>query len=362
MKNDRRWTLSVLTATALLLLLTAFINYKIDPYGLYHFSGESYNYRKSINRDPYQFKTYHSKRLQPQAIVLGTSRAMRLDPAFIQSLTGEVTYNLGLPAATPYSSYQYLKYMLKVNPQLNTVYLGLDFEVFDDQLADHVNYVEKRLTSPFYITDYFSTLLSEPALKESWKIWYDNHNHTTTYSETRYLQDGSFDENYVYPANINEGTLNILPTTLELSSNSLDVLKRITQLCEQNHLQLYLYISPVHAIVLETYWQNSLWPQYEEWKRQLVNIAPIWDFTGYHNISTSSLQTGENYNDLSHFSKKIGNLILERMLNLHDEQVPSYFGVLLTTDNVEEHLKELRQNRERWPEKNKKMADLLASY
>ncbi|WP_150131533.1 hypothetical protein [Paenibacillus sp. BIHB 4019] len=287
---------------------------------------------------------------------------MRLDPAFIQSLTGERTYNLGLPAATSYTSYQYLNFMLKVDPQLNTVYFGLDFEVFDPQLANHANYIEERLTSPFYLKDYFSTLLTEPALKESWKIWSDNHNNTSTYTETRYLMDGSFDEEYVYPEHINEGTLKILPATLELTANSLNDLKRIVELCEQNQLQLFLYISPVHAIVLETYWQNGLWPQYEEWKRQLVQIAPIWDFSGYHHISASSLQTGENYNDLSHYSKKIGNLMLERMLNLHDDQVPSYFGVLLAPDNVEEHLTKLRQDRLRWPEKDKNMAELVVSY
>lgn len=362
MKSYKKWTILTLSLTAFTLFSVAVINYVVDPYGIYHFSGHSYNYNKIIDSDPYRSKAFQVKKYQPEAIVLGTSRAMRLNPPFIESLTGEPAYNVGLSAATPYIEFKYLEYAIKVDKNLKTVYLGLDFEVFQNDYPTHANYDEQRLTSFFYIQDLFATLLSENALKDSRKVLLDNINNTANYTEHRYLGDGSFDETLVYPPNTNESTLGIMPTTFQLSSSSMLYIEKIKELCEQNGLKLYIYISPVHAIILETYWQNNLWDQFEDWKRQLVDIAPVWDFSGYHEISMSSLKHSESYNDLSHFSKKIGELILCRMLNKEADRVPAYFGVYITPDNIEEHLDKLRKNREQWSERDKNMLEVVAVY
>ncbi|WP_419875837.1 hypothetical protein [Candidatus Pristimantibacillus sp. PTI5] len=362
MTTYKKWTLYTLSAAAFILIIIAVANYVIDPYGFYHYAGKSYNYQKSTERDPYQFKTYQGKRYQPETLVMGTSRAMRLDPPFIESLTGESTYNLGLPAATSYINFKYLEYMLKVDKSLKTVFLGLDFEIFNEQYVNQANFDEKRLKSIFYLQDYFATLLSEKTMKDSRKVLLENLNKTTVFTESRYLGDGSFDETLVYPPDINQNTLHAIPTDFQLTQDSMLYIEKIKELCEQNGIQLHLYISPVHAILLETFWQNSMWADFEDWKRQLVAIAPLWDFSGYHEISTSSLRQSENYNDLSHFSKKIGRLMLYRMLNKETDKVPPYFGVYLTPENIDEHLNRLRLNREQWGGKGKNMFDILGSY
>lgn len=362
MTTYKKWTLFTLSLTVFVLFIIAAVNYVIDPYGFYHFSGKRYNYQKSTTSDPYQFKAYQSKKYHPETIVLGTSRAMRLNPPEIKSLTDENAYNLGLPAATPYIDLKYLEYMIKVDKNLHTVFLGLDFEVFDKSYLNHASFDEKRLDSSFYTQDIFATLLSEKTLKDSRKVIIDNLNKTTTYTENRYLGDGSFDETLVYPPNINENTLQSYPATSQLSLDSMLYIKKIKDLCEQNNLKLYIYISPIHAILLETFWQNNLWNDFEEWKRQLVDITPIWDFSGYHDISMSSLHNKEYYNDLSHFSKETGNLMLYRMLHKEITKVPSYFGVYMTSENIEQHLNDLRLNREHWDEKNKNMFEVVSSY
>lgn len=56
-KKYRAWVLSVLFTTTIILNFIAGFNYCIDPYGVYHFTGKSYNYLKIKTRDPYQFKT-----------------------------------------------------------------------------------------------------------------------------------------------------------------------------------------------------------------------------------------------------------------------------------------------------------------
>lgn len=362
MKTYKTWTCLTLSLIIFVLGIIATANYIIDPYGMYHYSGKSFNYNKIIDSDPYLIKTFQSRKYQPEAIVLGTSRAMRLDPPIIKDLTGEDAYNLGLSAAAPYINYKYLEYAIKVNPNLKTVYLGLDFEVFDANHVNHANYDEERLESPFYMKDWFSTLLSENAIKDSYKVITDNLHQTSTFTEHRYLGDGSFDETLVYPPNTNQQTLHMIPTTLQLSSDHLQYINQIKELCDNNYLDLYMYISPVHAIILETYWQNDLWSTFEDWKRQLVEIAPVWDFSGYHDISMSSLQQSDNYNDLSHFSKKVGNLILYRMLQQQTDRVPAYFGVYLTPEHIEHHLEHLRANRNLWSDRDKNLLEVLDHY
>lgn len=362
MRNHKKWTIFTFSFATLLLLAIAAVNYVIDPYGIYHFSGKSYNYQKVKDSDPYLFKAYHIKKYQPEAVVLGTSRAMRLNPPLIESLTGEQTYNLGLSAATAYIDLEYLKYVVKVDNNLKSVFLGLDFEVFAEQYPTHANFNKNRLHSSFYTEDLFASLLSEKSLKDSRKVVMENLNKATTYTEHRYLGDGSFDETIIYPPNANQDTLQLMPTTYELSSDSMLYISQLKQLCDQNNLKLYIYISPVHAIVLETYWQNQLWSKFEDWKRQLVAISPVWDFSGYHQISMSSLKKEKNYNDLSHFSKKVGNLILYRMLDKNISEVPSYFGTYLTPENIEDHLKNLRLGRQGWSEHDKNMFEIVDFY
>ncbi|MNJ67597.1 hypothetical protein D3C77_637830 [compost metagenome] len=54
--------------------------------------------------------------------------------------------------------------------------------------------------------------------------------------------------------------------------------------------------------------------------------------------------------------------MLYRMLNKEIDNVPSYFGVYITSDNIEEHLNNLRVNREQWSERDKNMFEVVASY
>ncbi|RTE08146.1 hypothetical protein [Paenibacillus whitsoniae] len=359
MREYKIWVINTLSITVLILVVIAVFNFCVDPYGYYRFSTGMFNYQKSKFSDPYQFKAYQLKEDDPEAIVLGTSRAMRLNPPRIRALSGETAYNLGLSGSSPYIELKYLEYAIKVDKNLKTVYLGLDFEVFDKKYLNHASFDERRLRSSFYLQDMFLTLLSSTTMKESLHVLQDNIRRTTQYTENRYLPDGSFDETLNFPKDNNRSTLQMISTTFSLSTASMDDINKVREICDQNHLKLYVYISPVHAILLETFWQSNLWGEYENWKRKLVEIMPVWDFSGYHEISMSSLQNHENYNNLSHFSKKVGDFILFRMLNKETDKVPNYFGVLLTKDNIEHHLEELRIDRNQWPDRDKNMYEIM---
>jgi hypothetical protein len=74
--------------------------------------------------------------------------------------------------------------------------------------------------------------------------------------------------------------------------------------------------------------------------KQLAEISPFWDFTGYNSITTDD----RNYYEWSHYRVTVVKYILARVFNDPSVDVPDDFGVFVTQDNIEAHLEKLREN------------------
>ncbi|MGK7885837.1 MAG: hypothetical protein AB4057_14570 [Crocosphaera sp.] len=55
-----------------------------------------------------------------------------------------------------------------------------------------------------------------------------------------------------------------------------------------------------------------------------------------------------NYVNNCHYTPNIGDFVLNRVLSHDVEQVTEDFGVLMTPENIEEHLATIRSDREKW--------------
>ncbi|WP_375341281.1 MBOAT family O-acyltransferase [Okeania sp. SIO2C2] len=138
-------------------------------------------------------------------------------------------------------------------------------------------------------------------------------------------------------------------TTYQLSTQLLDEFKKVVDLCQQNKIKLISYISPAHATQWEIIKSSGQWSTFEEWKRKVVEISDVFDFYGYNSITTEPIHNNmENYTDNSHYTPKVGNLILNRLLSYKKEEVPEDFGILINSENIESHLIKIRQDREIW--------------
>ncbi len=84
-----------------------------------------------------------------------------------------------------------------------------------------------------------------------------------------------------------------------------------------------------------------------------MKIAPVWSFSGYNSITTEPISENlKNYIDPSHYRSEVGDLVLNRILEYNDEKVPDDFGVLLTPENIESHIEQVRSDREAWAKKH----------
>jgi hypothetical protein len=129
---------------------------------------------------------------------------------------------------------------------------------------------------------------------------------------------------------------------------------------QNNSIKLNIFIPPMHAIHLEKYYIEGSWNLLETWKREVVKIAPVWDFSGYNSITTEPIsESMKNYIDSSHYRKEVGDLVLNRILNYQIDTVPDDFGVLITPENIEQHLAKIRGDRAVWVKQNPDAVKLL---
>jgi hypothetical protein len=97
------------------------------------------------------------------------------------------------------------------------------------------------------------------------------------------------------------------------------------------------------------YWEcfhiNQIWDRVEELKIKLSAIHPIWDFSGYNSITMESLPLETKfYDDCSHYTPKIGNLLIGKILGKENLDC----GHLLTPANVRSVNEQIRTDREKW--------------
>ena len=97
-----------------------------------------------------------------------------------------------------------------------------------------------------------------------------------------------------------------------------------------------LFIHPIQASLQQIIKYSDLWPAFEAWKRDLVRIitdqnlnksqkVKFWDFSGYNSFtneeqtpSEALTRTMKSYYEALHYSKKLGELILDRIYDYKD--------------------------------------------
>lgn len=99
-------------------------------------------------------------------------------------------------------------------------------------------------------------------------------------------------------------------------------------------------IPPVSkAFILSAYVHHGYWNDYERWLRDLVAaFGEVWDF----NYINSITENPKHWINVDHMLRPTSSIMVKRMLGNTEEY--SDFGILVTADNLEEHLQFLHAN------------------
>lgn len=362
--SAKNFLLRVLCTSVVIATCIGLFNILIDPYGLFHsWTWAHINDRKpaAIPRERLM-KRYDVFRGDPAALILGDSTVDlgldARDPAWPDAT--RPVYNLGLYGTDIVGSYRYLKYIFGYR-NIRLVVVGLDFDQFLGRWIIPLDEKDQlRLGGPpeqLRQNDLLQGALSFDALADSLGTVVDSlralpyvfvagNSPTGDMLNERALigSQGMF-------RLWNRSTFNVSTRGTRFASRMSD-LRDLLELCHSNGTKAILIINPVHADLLEAYSLLGYGRQLEDLKRELVSLTTevggngtsdeieLWDFSGYNRFSTLELGDATRWFwNSSHYTRELGDLIVRRLFGNEDSE----FGVRLTQDTVEDHLKSIRE-------------------
>jgi len=379
-----------LLGLSVILLILALFSIVIDPYAAFltpRIEGVN-KYKLTALKYMRLVKPYHVNYLDYEVLVTGSSRAGRGVDCRYFLARGERCYNSALTGGGIYEAYRFLQ---QRPGQLEHAIVSLDFFVFLREEYASEAFVENRLwraadgtpnTSHIQqaLNDLFGLMFSRQTLVSSRSTWniqdapYINHRA----DGMLYLDDWggwSFD-----PSTLDASKRNLrvnrqvsrygnildtmvayydtytqdMATTGDNIRRQLEVYRNVLKLLYQHELQASLVLPPSHV----SYWMiirnQGLYPRFEQWKRNLVRIneevasgfsrapLPVFDFSGANTVAMSSppqknqpATFNEVFSDAMHFSRPVGDLMLDRALGACENSRGELFGYCITSDNID---------------------------
>ncbi|MDQ1328267.1 MAG: hypothetical protein QG641_1552 [Candidatus Poribacteria bacterium] len=356
MINYKKWLLYIIINILSLFFIITLIQLVTDPNGIWSIINvDGFNKYKNHVLSDRMTKLYCIKRCKPTNLMLGTSRIEALDPKYLEKYIQGQTYNLGLIGANAYEQYRYLQYVVS-NYDIKNVIWGIDFFSFNPEREPSLGFEEKRLENTYYFKDYFDSILSFTVLKNSFLTLRDNvlRRKIVSYDYTI----GSFID---LSPELRAKNISYIKKQIALSlksyasekhffnnlefknpssiSQNVKYMQEVFNICKSRNICLKVYICPIYSAHFDLIYKMGLGNTFEQWKRNIIQLADFYDFTG-HNSITDDLKY---YQDSSHILTEYAGLIFARIYNDKAVKVPSDFGILVTKTNIEKHLNDLRE-------------------
>jgi hypothetical protein len=399
--SPSRYCLTLGAAALAIAGAVAAFNYAVDPYLIFNAKRvDGFNALKpaAATRER-MMKAYQIARVDANTIVIGSSRAdMGIDPASkAWPAAAQPVYNMGLVGGDVAQGLRYLRHYVAMRPNhpFRTLVIGLDFEndlyVPDEAppSAKHtMDETEARLAvdgdgrpnparARRVLEDRAQALLSLDALLDSITTIHDNPSDTilSLQPDGRLLDNAMRDvvrtDGYAQIfEHTNRETVKLLGKPHRVLSESpsapirrLAAVRSLLDFAKQNGSDVILMIQPAHVSRLELLERMGYWDDFDRWKRELAGMAAqagasqrvvLWDFAGYApEVLEPAPPKGQGkmdwFWDQLHYKPDLGNRMIARMLDAAPVDAdPARFGVLLTPQNVEARLAEVRRERAAW--------------
>ena len=351
MDNYRKWFFMALGILAATVGLVGLVNYIVDPYGLlrkdfsWQFIDPNKNFIKTrfLSENPERF----------DCLVMGSSRVNSID---VRKIRGYRAYNVHYSGGLPRDHLENIRYLLKKGVRIKLILLGLDEFSYKDDPNDRLYQplrhpyppVLGQHPLPFYLRYYFSFLdweIMQVVLKgymerllgrsgdnavnydiyETGQMYFYQTERQIEADPEKHRNDPKFLRHFNNPRDNLQGALQDL--------------KEIVRITEAHQVRLVLFINPLHKNVF-----LDSGADLNRFKRALSRLSGFYDFSGVNSVTTDNF----NYLETSHYRGRVGDLVIARIFNDRTVDVPEDFGRWVTQDNIEHHLKALRQQADRF--------------
>ncbi|PHS36987.1 MAG: hypothetical protein COB07_11715 [Sulfurovum sp.] len=355
--NRKKWIITWFILTAMIPLAGIF-NYLVDPYGLNNFIiiNKINSKKNSKTTLTTRFKSKMLNNGNYNTIMLGSSKIGVMNPEIIDKYLGAKTFNLAYPGSVAEMQNKLFFYALKSNDIKNVIY-GIDFLSFNESrvvkndfqefydLQNKIENKEKILNFDLYLNlETFGksiTLLVENILetKELEPIYLSNGMR----DHINYIEDLE-NKMYDFDKEVNREIKHYYGTggiykEYNFSYEYLKYFREIITFCRKNNIKVWVYIPPMHSDLFNALEPAGYFDKFELFKRELLKITDFIDFTGNNTINMDK----NNYWDGAHLRQELTEVLMSKIFDDRSVKAPKDFGVLVTKDNIEEHLSNLRE-------------------
>ncbi|MGI6469302.1 MAG: hypothetical protein GXZ09_04155 [Syntrophomonadaceae bacterium] len=346
MKHYRNWTFATLILILLPLLAVAGFNWYIDPLWLFEHSHQYNNIQAGFDERQQKTNRLAFGSNHYDMLILGSSRVTYIDQ---HDFAGYKAFNYAADNMLLDEFYDYIEFAKQENGRdFDVIVLGLDFSATNRNLIfeafQEPSFYIQTARQPIYR---LKTLLSTEVLERSW----DNY---------KFAQEG-IPKNFFYDRQ-NVKTLLKVPDAAERDKKVWatvakyeadiyagyqygDIREKLTKIRDANpDSRLLVFTTPDSWPMFELMVRMGLYPYYRQWLTDIVDVfGEVYNFMTLNTI-TNNL---DNFYDGTHVYPEVGTLMVHRLLNLPHADLPADFGVLITPQNLEQHLKIMdRQVRE----------------
>lgn len=353
-KRSKKYLAFILAQVFVMLAATVTLNYCVDPYGIYRDWKKDAAFPAS---DTYVrvHKTERIKRLRPDALVLGTSRAdVGVNPK--PEFWGELhPYNAALSAANVYEQRMMLEFAHRVHP-LKRVVLTLDLFTFNTRRLENRHFEEQRVApdalDPLnsFVNTYgtlvtFDTLLvAKKHLKQIRSLErqsYPRPNGHKRHDEAKWRAEKNGVQS-VFWKSPNSLVLGAKEFSYNYSDkpgdDTLHQFRAMLDFCEREKIDVYLYFGPLHQAHLDQMKQEGRWKLFESWKKEIAEIVsrtkyPLWDFADYNSFTTEKIPPESDkvtqmkyFWDTDHYKEFTGDVIQRKIFGLAGKDEYPDFG------------------------------------
>ena len=118
-------------------------------------------------------------------------------------------------------------------------------------------------------------------------------------------------------------------------NGAVEDITQMVNLLKAHGIRSIFFINPPY----KNWFLNLNLDDFGRFEKELAGLTDFYDFSGLNSITRDAY----NFYNPSHYGLPIGNIMLARMLDYKGTTVPADFGVLVTSENVEAHLQQLRE-------------------
>lgn len=258
-----------------------------------------------------------------QAFILGSSRAMQLQPQIVEKATGYRTFNYSVFTANPEDYLAITRFIISTQKNPKLIWLHLDFYGLNKNMLT----VQKLTNSPLkeYLTNNVSTTkesrlhyfitkyYSFDALRDSYIVLEKNIKKET---KKHYKEDG---ENY--PVYQKESTFKILDEYWEkeylhykISEKRVEMLRSIKKLCQENHIKLLVSLSPVSYPHWQKLQDSPLLMQQVSVVKQTLHTI-FGNYNDFFSDNVKNVSESKYWMDSVHPATVLGELITQTMFS-----------------------------------------------